>query len=220
MKPTDNYILFSCILDFGKGSKAMELSKELGGIEGTVFLGRGTVRAEWLHKLGAYDVRKEIFITIIDKGLENRMYEAMSKKFNLDKSGNGIAFSIPLKYLSKEICLNNESNLEKRGVNKMNYECIFTIVDKGFSGDVLEAAETAGSSGGTVIHGRGTGTQEKAVLFNIKIEPEKDIVLILANTEQSESIVNAIKDRLKICDPGRGIVFVMDVNKAIGLYQN
>lgn len=215
-----NYMLFSCILDFGKGSKALELSKNFGCYEGTIFLGKGTVSTDWLNVLGALDIRKEIFITIVDEEKEDAFYEAITKQFSLNKPGHGIAFSMPLKYCIKSNDLKYESNKELRGVNKMNYECIFTIVDKGLSEDVLEAAESAGSTGGTVIHGRGTGTQEKAVLFNIKIEPEKDIVMILSETEKTEFIVEAIDKRLNIGEPGRGIIFVMEVNKAIGLYRN
>lgn len=215
----DNLILFSCILDFGKGSKALDLAREFGCYEEAVFLGRGTVRSEWLNVLGAIDVRKEIFITIINEKHEDQFYEIMSKQFNLDKPRHGIAFSMPLKY-----CLNindnkYSSNLEKGSVNNMNYECIFTIVDKGFSSIVLEAAESAGSTGGTVIHGRGTGTQEKAVLFNIKIEPEKDIIMILSKVEKTESIVNAIEKRLNINEPNKGIIFVLNVSRALGLYR-
>ncbi|NLN49222.1 MAG: P-II family nitrogen regulator [Clostridiales bacterium] len=209
----DNLILFSCILDFGKGSKALELSKVLGGKMGTIFLGRGTVRAEWLNVLGALDVRKEIFITIIDEESEDIFYKRMADKFNLNKKRHGIAFSMPIGHFY------NRSNLKKEGENKVAYECIFTIVDKGLSGDVLEAAEAAGSTGGTVIHGRGTGTREKATLFNIKIEPEKEIVLILAKTENTDSIVDSIEKKLNIKEPGTGIIFVMDVSRTLGLYQ-
>ncbi len=216
MMPTnDNLILFSSILDFGKGSKALELSKKLGGEAGTIFLGRGTVRTKWLNLLGALQIRKEIFITIIEKELEDTFYEKMAGKFNLDKKGHGIAFSIPFKNLSQD----NQLNLKKEGESKVAYKCIFTIVDKGLSGDVLEAAEAAGSKGGTVIHGRGTGTQEKATLFNIKIEPEKEIILILSKTENTDSIVDSIEKKLNINEPGTGIIFVMDVSRTLGLYQ-
>lgn len=220
MKPINsNYLLFCCILDFGKGSKALDLSKELGGTEGTIFLGKGTVKTEWLNILGAYEIRKEIFITIIDAESEDTFYEAMINKFNLNKPHKGIAFSMPLKYFLNSNNQELKANLIKRGVNKMGYECIFTIVDKGLSNDVLEAAESAGSTGGTVIHGRGTGTTEKALLFNIKIEPEKEIVMILSKSEDTESIVSAIKEGINICEPGKGIVFVMDVSRTLGLYQ-
>jgi len=83
--------------------------------------------------------------------------------------------------------------------------------------DVLEAAKSAGSTGGTVIHGRGSGVHEKAKLFNIEIEPEKEIVLILSETAKTDYIVEAIKEKLNIDKPGAGILFVLDVNRTSGL---
>lgn len=215
----NSLILFCSILDFGKGSNALKLSEELGAMGGTIFLGRGSLRAEWLNILGAFDIRKEIFMAIIDEKLEDDFYDKMSKKFSLNKPHNGIAFSMPLKY-----CLNLKdskyvSKLQKKGVNNVDYESIFVIVDKGSASDVLEAAESAGSTGGTVFHGRGSGTQEKAKLFNIEIEPEKDIVLILSKVEKTESIVSAIGERLNISEPSNGIIFVMDVSRTLGLYN-
>ena len=212
-------ILFWCILDFGKGSKLFKLYKESGGVGGTIFLGRGTVKNELLNILGVLDVRKEIFLTIIDEEREEDFYDKVTKRFNLDKPHHGIAFSMPVKYCSKIDGSKNISSPEKKGVNNLDYEAIFVVVDKGSMDDVLEAAESAGSTGGTIIHGRGSGTKEKETLFNIQIEPEKEIVLILSKVEKTESIVNAIKERLNLDKPGTGIIFVMDVSKTAGLYQ-
>lgn len=212
-------ILFCAIMDFGKGSKALKLAKRLGAMGGTIFLGKGTVSNELLNVLGLLEIRKEIFITIIDEDLESNFYDEMSKKFSLEKPNTGVAFSIPLKRFLRISQPMDLSNTEKRDVNKVDYEAIFVIVDKGLSDNVLDSAKSAGSRGGTVIHGRGSGTKAKEKLFNIEIEPEKDIVLILAKEEEAKKIVDSIKEGLNICDPGAGIIFVLDVNRTLGLYS-
>ena len=101
----------------------------------------------------------------------------------------------------------------------MKYEAIFTIVDKGMSDQVIEAANRAGSTGGTVIHGRGSGTEATAKLFDLKIEPEKDIILILSKSEITQSIVDSIKISIDAEQRGKGIIFVLDVNRVTGLYK-
>jgi len=54
-------------------------------------------------------------------------------------------------------------------------------------------------------------------VFNIEIEPEKDIVLILSKVEKTESIVSAIGERLNISEPSNGIIFVMGCKQDIGI---
>lgn len=216
----NNLSLFCCIMNFGKGSKALKLAKNSGAIGGTILLGKGTVKNDLLNKLGLLEIRKEIFLTIIDEELEDVFYDYMASKLGLDKPNHGIAFSMSLKRFMK---INKEevlSSTEKKGVKSVDYEAIFVIVDKGLSDSVMEAAQAAGSKGGTVIHGRGSGVQEKAKLFDIEIEPEKDIVLILSKETEAKSIVNSIKESLNICKPGAGIIFVLDVNKTLGLYES
>jgi nitrogen regulatory protein PII len=215
----ESLILFWCILDFGKGSKLFKLSNEVGAVGSTIFLGRGTVKNELLNILGILDTRKEIFLTIIDEELEHIYYDRVVKKFNLHRPNHGIAFSIPIKYCSKIDNSKVITTPREEGVKDLDYEAIFVVVDKGVMDDVLEAAESAGSTGGTIIHGRGSGTKEKETLFNIQIEPEKEIILILSKVDKTESIVNAIKERLNLDKPGAGIIFVMDVTKTVGLYE-
>nr|WP_300006233.1 P-II family nitrogen regulator [Tissierella sp.] len=215
----DKLTLFCCILDFGKGSKALKIAQRVGAFGGTIFLGKGSVKNELLNRLGVLDVRKEIFITIIDDSLEDDLYDEISKKFHLNKSNHGIAFSLPLKSALKINGDKYKSNTAKKGVKDMDYEAIFVIVNKGLSDDVLDAAEAAGSKGGTVIHARGSGSEKKEKLFNIEIEPEKDVVLILSKEENMDKIVDKIEEMLKLTEPGAGILFTLDVNRTLGLYR-
>lgn len=217
---TSQYSLFWIIVDFGQANKMLKESKKLGVSGGTFFLGKGTVASHLLNVLGVSQIRKEILIMVIDKNLENRLFDKLNNKFQLNKPHRGIAFSIPLKScLGLRDSKNLPSNLQKGQVTDMEYEAIFTIVDKGGSDKVLEAAKSAGSTGATVIHGRGSGSQEKMKLFDIEIDPEKDIILILSKIQDTESIVNSIRQDLDIDNPGSGIIFVLDVNQTLGMYQ-
>lgn len=214
----DDIILFCSITDFGNGSKALKLAKKIGALGGTIFLGKGTVRNELLNMFGVKDIRKEIFITVIGENDEDIFYKEMTEKFRLDKPHHGIAFSVPLKSCMKISGTNYISSGEKKGVN--NLEAIFVIVEKGLSEDVLEAAKQGGSTGGTIIHGRGSSPQEKEKLFDFVIEPEKEIILILSKTGKTQSIVDSVKEKLNMDEPNSGVIFVVDVTRTIGLYEN
>ncbi|MGI5901841.1 MAG: P-II family nitrogen regulator [Desulfitobacteriia bacterium] len=97
------------------------------------------------------------------------------------------------------------------------FELIVTIVEWGFSEEVVEASKAAGAEGGTIIRGRGTGIHENIKLFGLNIEPEKEIVLTLVKAEQTEKILSAIVEAVELEKPHRGIAFVLDVERAVGI---
>lgn len=212
--------LFCVIVDFGKASKMLKELKKLGASGGTFFLGKGTANNHLLDILGLTEIRKEIFLIATEAYKEDIFFEGLNRKFHLDKANHGIAFSMSLKYCLGLRSFISEENLNNHEVKNVEYEAIFTIVDKGLSEEVLQAAKSAGATGGTVIHGRGSGSQEKGILFNIEIEPEKEIILILSPVDKAKDIVNSIKEELDIEDPGKGIIFALDVNKTLGLFKS
>jgi nitrogen regulatory protein PII len=53
----------------------------------------------------------------------------------------------------------------------------------------------------------------------MEIEPEKEIVMILSKKDRSEAIVSSIRNKLKIDEPGKGIIFIQDVAKTYGLHE-
>ena len=214
------FSLFCVIVNFGEGSKILKASKELGVTGGTFLVGKGTIKNQLLNILGLDEVRKEILIMVVEDSLVEVLHDQLTKKFNLDKPNHGITFSVPISNLAVFNRCEYVSKPKRRGVDKMEYEAIFIIVEKGLSDEVIEAAESAGSTGGTIIHGRGSGTQDTAKLFNVEIKPEKDIILILSESEKTTAIVNSIKERIHIEDPGKGVIFVIDVNRTSGLYKS
>ncbi|MDD2441331.1 MAG: P-II family nitrogen regulator, partial [Eubacteriales bacterium] len=107
----------------------------------------------------------------------------------------------------------------KKGAENTMYQAISVVVDKGRAELVIDAAARAGSKGGTIINARGSGIHETQKLFAMAVEPEKELVLILSRHDQTEAIVDAIREDLKIDEPGNGIMFIEPVSQAYGLYE-
>ena len=101
--------------------------------------------------------------------------------------------------------------------NKITFDLIITIVNKGFASDVVQASKKAGAEGGTILNGRGTGIHENAKIFGIPIEPEKEIVLTLTDSAKTDEILGTITDKIGLNEPGKGIAFVLDVKKTVGI---
>ena len=59
------------------------------------------------------------------------------------------------------------------------HEVIFCVVNAGFADAVMDAAKEYGARGGTVIHARGTANSLAEKKFEIPVQPEKEVVMIL-----------------------------------------
>ena len=99
------------------------------------------------------------------------------------------------------------------------YELIFCIVNTGFSGTVMDAARSAGATGGTILRGRGSAGKEAEDFFHIQIEPEKEIVMILAPVEIKDNILTTIYKEAGLASAGQGIIFSLPVTRTAGLSQ-
>ena len=100
-----------------------------------------------------------------------------------------------------------------------SHEVIFCVVNAGFSDVAMDAAKEIGARGGTVIHARGTANSEAEKLFNITIEPEKEIVMILVPTALKDDILHALYRAVGLNTPGQGIAFALPVDKVVGLSE-
>ena len=97
------------------------------------------------------------------------------------------------------------------------YKCILAIVNNGFSEEAMDAAREAGAGGGTILHGRGTMSKEAEKFFNITIQPEKEIVMIIARAAAVDAILRALYKAVGTATNAQGVVFAIPVDEAIGL---
>ena len=216
---SEQWVLICTVVNFGVGSKVMTILREQGVSGGTIFLGKGTVKNHLLEILDLNDIRKEIVLNVTVPSLANRALEALNKQLAFDKPHHGIAFTISVKSQVGVHPVAPDQPKERRGVMKPMYNAIFVVVDKGKAEEVIEAAKPAGARGATVINARGSGIHETKKLFAMPIEPEKEIVMILAQIELTDAIVSRIKEQLQIEEPGKGIMFILNVERTYGLYR-
>ena len=102
---------------------------------------------------------------------------------------------------------------------EFKHEVIFCVVNSGFSDAVMDAAKEFGARGGTVIHARGTANSEAEKIFQITVQPEKEIVMILVSSDIKNDILHALYKAVGLQTPGQGIAFSMPVDAAVGLFE-
>ena len=99
----------------------------------------------------------------------------------------------------------------------MNLKLIISMVKTTETDRVVEAAKASGGTGATIIPARGTGIHEAKTFFGLTLEAQTDVVLFLLEEALVDPVLNAIYEAGRFNEPGTGIAFVMDVERAIGL---
>jgi len=215
----DGWKLLTVIVDFGQGTKVLRLARQQGVSGGTILLGEGTVGNHMYSWLDLQVCSKEIVIMTAGKETADSTLDHLNKELKMNSRNHGIAFLVSVKNLFGSRRCNPGASKNPMGGIPVMYQTIIVIVDKGMADTVVDAAEKAGAHGATIINARGSGVYETIRLFNMDVEPEKELVLILAKTEISESISNAIRRDAHLDEPGAGIMFALDVERACGLFE-
>ena len=213
-------IVKACVIvNAGLGSKVLHKAKQYGIRGGTILLGMGTMCNRLLECLGLSDSRKEIVYMVAQRKTAHEALSKLNQDFDFEKPNHGIAFTTAVTTVVGTHGKASSEQSDERGANKTMYHAITTIVDRGRAEEVIDAAAKAGSKGGTILKARGAGVHETSKLFAMDIEPEKEIVLILAESDKTDAIVDSIRKALKLDDPGQGILFVQEVLKTYGIFK-
>lgn len=211
MTQTDfTYSFVYAIVDFGVGSKVLHKAKEFGVTGGTIFSARGTVDNFILKMLCLTDERKEVVLMGTDSQTASDLLVKLDQCFHFERPHCGIAFEIPL--------IGTVQDQKTKGLENM-YQNILTIVDRGLAEDVIEAAKLAGARGGTIINARGSGIHETQKIFQMEVEPEKEMVMVIASEAKTPAIVQSIRENLELDKPGKGILFVQNIAQVYGIQE-
>jgi nitrogen regulatory protein PII len=99
----------------------------------------------------------------------------------------------------------------------MNLKLIIAMVKTKETDRLVEAAKAAGGTGATIIPARGTGIHEAKTFFGLTLEAQTDVILFLLEEGLVKPVLEAIHEACQFEEPGTGIAFVVDVERAVGL---
>lgn len=187
----------------------------------------GTASSEMLEILGLGTPDKSILITMLPTDCADITMRNLNKELLFAVPGNGIAVTMPisgasslvLKMLSslEENDINESERKEETSMSDIKYVMITAVVNQGYSEEVMNAARGAGAGGGTIIHGRRDGNEEAMSVWGLGLQEEKDIVMIVADTEHKLEIMQAIGDKCGINTDAKGIVISLPIDQVTGL---
>lgn len=93
------------------------------------------------------------------------------------------------------------------------FELVVCIVNAGFSQMVMQAARNAGAKGGTILHARGSANPEAEEFFNIEIQPDKEMLLLLVPGTIKDAVLRAVYKVSGTGTDAAGIAFSLPVSR-------
>ena len=183
-------------------------------------LGQGTATNEHLSLYGLDATEKAVISAVASAEESAQLLKAAKRKLFIDIPGNGIMLTIPLKSVAggKTLAYLTDS-VKTGGIPPMEFkhELIIAILNEGYSDLVMDAARSACAGGGTVLHAKGTGSSRAKKFFGVSLADEKDMVYIVAHSDEKAAIMSAIS---KSAGPGSkagAICFSLPISSVVGL---
>jgi len=99
----------------------------------------------------------------------------------------------------------------------MHLKLIVVMVKTTETDRIVDAAKASGGTGATIIPARGTGIHEAKTFFGLTLEAQTDVVLFLLEEQLVDPVLKAVYEAGRFKEPGTGIAFVTDVERAVGL---
>ena len=100
---------------------------------------------------------------------------------------------------------------------ELKFEVIYAILNAGFADQAMVAAREAGAKGGTIIHARGSSNIGVDKKYGLTMTPDKEVLMILATTDEKDKIINAIYTASIKENNHKGIVFSLPVESTVGV---
>lgn len=204
----------------GNGNKMVDFYKKNNLHYDFICLGAGTANSEILDYLGLETNEKDIVITMIPSAKIPEIIKGVTEEFKLDFPGKGLVFTVPLTAVSSRIqkilCKNTDTNKEVP-MSDRKYELILTVLNRGFVDDAMQAAKKAGAKGGTILHARRVGFEDVENIFGFTIQPEKDIIMILADSSLRHEIMKNLTDAVGINTDAKALLLSVPVDEISGI---
>ena len=180
----------------------------------------GTAVRSMLDILGIESNEKRVVLTIATQEKTRRLIDEQKRRLFIGVPGHGIVVSVPIKSIGggKTVAFLGGSQQSAKYTPELNYsyELIVAIANEGRTDLVMNAARSAGAAGGTVLHGKGTGSDKAEKFYSVSIAQEKEVILIVAKTEQKAGIMRAILEKAGPNTEAGTIVFSLPTSEVAG----
>ena len=211
------------IIERNQTKKFTAFYSELGLDISFVSLGTGTAASEILDYFGLDGSDKSVLFHIVTDTKWKEVKRQLQVKMKIDIPGLGIAFLIPLSSIGGKKALSYLTagqdfvKGEESSLKDTKYELLVAIANQGYTELIMDAARKVHAAGGTVIHAKGTGSQQAEKFMGVTLVPEKEMVFIVARADRKNAIMRSIMDEAGTGTKAGTIVFSLPVTDTAGM---
>jgi len=211
------------IIERNQIKKFTAFYSELGLDISFVSLGTGTAASEILDYFGLDGSDKSVLFHIVTDARWKEVKRQLQLKMKIDIPGLGIAFLIPLSSIGGKKALSYLTagqdfvKGEESSLKDTKYELLVAIANQGYTELIMDAARKVHAAGGTVIHAKGTGSQQAEKFLGVTLVPEKEMVFIVARADRKNAIMRSIMDEAGTGTKAGAIVFSLPVTDTAGM---
>ena len=182
--------------------------------------GRGTAVKSMLDVLGIESNLKRIMFSVANEEKTREFITRQKRQLHIGVPGHGIVIAVPVKSIGggKTVAYLRGEDGTAKYTPSLNYayELIVVIANEGRTDTVMNAARAAGARGGTVLHGKGTGSEAAMKFLNISIADEKEVILIVAPTAEKTAIMSEILKKAGPDTDAKVIAFSLPTSAVAG----
>ena len=217
--------LLISIVNRGEGRRVRDILSEYSAGLNFSFRGTGTARSHLLDYLGIGETEKTVMFTLIPETDEEAIMREIRAQMTLYLAGRGISFTVPLAGVSQKIAnglmdaAKNKTIVEEKIMkhSERQYNLVIAAVDAAHIDEAMDAARSAGASGGTVVRARATDNEKAEQFIGISLMREQELLLILAKKESTGPIMEAISEKVGVQTSAGGVIFALPVDKTAGI---
>ena len=213
-----NYLI--SVVNPGAMDRVCEIAAALDLPQTVTLLGHGTAVQSMLDLLGIESTEKHVIMTVANPEKTRKFIKEMRRQVYIGIPGHGIIMAVPIKSVGggKTLAyLNNGEQQPARYTPELSnrYELIVIVANEGRTDQVMNAARAAGATGGTVLHGKGTGSQNKK-FYNVSIAAEKEVILMVAQNDRKAAIMQSVLHHAGPDSEAGAILFSLPVSEVAG----
>ena len=213
-----NYLI--SVVNPGAMERVCEIAAALDLPQTVTLLRHGTAVQSMLDLLGIESTEKRVIMTVANPEKTRKFIKEMRRQVYIGIPGHGIIMAVPIKSVGggKTLAyLNNGEQQPARYSPELSnrYELIVIVANEGRTDQVMNAARAAGATGGTVLHGKGTGSQNKK-FYNVSIASEKEVILMVAQNDRKAAIMQSVLHHAGPDSEAGAVLFSLPVSEVAG----